>query len=66
MYVVNGIAYAGTAAQDMRVAAVKMLSDMMMLVTFASAIALFTDSLNSPLSEARTWRTSFPAGAGTQ
>ncbi len=36
MYVVNGIAYAGTAVQDMRVSAVKPLDDMMMLVTFAS------------------------------
>ena len=36
MYIVNGIAYAGTAVQDMRVSAVKPLDDMMMLVTFAS------------------------------
>lgn len=36
MYVMNGIAYAGTSAQDMRVSAVKPLDDMMMLVTFAS------------------------------
>lgn len=36
MYIVNGIAYAGTAVQDMRVASVKPLDDMMMLVTFAS------------------------------
>ena len=36
MYVMNGIAYAGTAVQDMRVSAVKPLDDMMMLVTFAS------------------------------
>lgn len=36
MYVVNGVAHAGTAVQDMRVAAVKPLDDMMMLVTFAS------------------------------
>ena len=36
MYVMNGIAYAGTAVQDMRVSSVKPLDDMMMLVTFAS------------------------------
>ena len=36
MYVMNGVAYAGTAIQDMRVSAVKPLDDMMMLVTFAS------------------------------
>lgn len=36
MYIVNGIAHAGTAVQDMRVSAVKPLDDMMMLVTFAS------------------------------
>ncbi|MBQ6373965.1 MAG: DUF2442 domain-containing protein [Clostridia bacterium] len=36
MYVMNGIAYAGTALQDMRVSAAKPLDDMMMLVTFAS------------------------------
>ena len=36
MYVMNGIAYAGTAAQDMRVSAVKPLGDMMLLLTFAS------------------------------
>ena len=36
MYIVNGIAYAGTAVQDMRATAVKPLDDMMMLVTFAS------------------------------
>lgn len=36
MYIVNGIAYAGTAVQDMRVSAVKPLEGMMMLVTFAS------------------------------
>lgn len=36
MYLVNGIAYAGTAVQDMRVCAVNPLDDMMMLVTFAS------------------------------
>ena len=36
MYVINGIAYAGTPIQDMRVTAVKPLDDMMMLVTFAS------------------------------
>lgn len=36
MYVMNGVAYAGTATQDMRVSAVKALDDMMMLVTFVS------------------------------
>ena len=36
MYIVNGVAYAGTSLQDMRVSAVKALDDMMMLVTFAS------------------------------
>ena len=36
MYVMNGVAYAGTAAQDMRVSAVKALDDMMLLLTFAS------------------------------
>ena len=36
MYIVNGIAYAGTAVQDMRVSTVKPLDGMMMLVTFAS------------------------------
>ena len=36
MYVINGIAYAGTSVQDMRVSAVKPLDDMMMLVTFVS------------------------------
>ena len=36
MYVINGIAYAGTSVQDMRVSAVKPLEGMMMLVTFAS------------------------------
>lgn len=36
MYILNGIAHAGTAVQDMRVTAVKPLNDMMMLVTFAS------------------------------
>ena len=36
MYVIDGIAYAGTQAEDMRVSAVKPLDDMMMLVTFAS------------------------------
>ena len=36
MYVINGIAYAGTSVQDMRVSAVKALDDMMLLLTFAS------------------------------
>ena len=36
MYVINGVAYAGTTVQDMRVTAVKPLDDMMMLVTFVS------------------------------
>lgn len=36
MYVMNGVAYAGTATQDMRVSAVKALDDMMLLLTFAS------------------------------
>ena len=36
MYIVNGVAYAGTAVQDVSVMAVKPLDDMMMLVTFAS------------------------------
>ena len=36
MYVMNGVAYAGTAVQDMRVSTVKPLDDWMMLVTFAS------------------------------
>ena len=36
MYVINGIAYAGTSVQDMRVSAVKPLDDMMMPVTFVS------------------------------
>ena len=36
MYVINGVAYAGTTVQDMRVTAVKPLDDMMMLVTFES------------------------------
>lgn len=36
MYVMNGVAYAGTSAQDMHVSAVKPLDDLMMLVTFAS------------------------------
>ena len=36
MYVMNGIAYAGTSVKDMRVSTVKPLDDMMMLVTFAS------------------------------
>lgn len=34
MYVINGVAYAGTAERDMRVSAVKPLDDMMLLVTF--------------------------------
>ena len=36
MYVMNGIAYAGTACEDMRVSELKILDDMMMLVTFSS------------------------------
>ena len=36
MYVLNGIAYAGTSLPDMQVTAVKPLDDMMLLVTFAS------------------------------
>jgi len=36
MYVMNGIAYAGTSVKDMRVSTMKPLDDMMMLVTFAS------------------------------
>ncbi len=36
MYIVNGIAYAGTPMQDITVKAVKPLDDMMMIVTFAS------------------------------
>ena len=36
MYIINGVAYAGTAVQDMRVTAVKPLNDMMLLVTFSS------------------------------
>lgn len=36
MYVMNGIACAGTSVKDMRVSAVKPLDDLMMLVTFAS------------------------------
>lgn len=36
MYVLNGIAYAGTSGTDRRVAAVKPLDDMMLLVTFSS------------------------------
>ncbi len=36
MYLLNGIAYAGTSLPDMQAAAVKPLDDMMLLVTFAS------------------------------
>ncbi|MBR3741590.1 MAG: DUF2442 domain-containing protein [Clostridia bacterium] len=36
MYVLNGIAYAGTNLQDMQVIAIKPLDDFVMLVTFAS------------------------------
>lgn len=36
MYIVDGVAYAGTKASDMTVLSVKPLDDMMMLVTFAS------------------------------
>lgn len=36
MYVINGIAYAGTPADDIRVRSVKPLDDMMMIVTFTS------------------------------
>lgn len=36
MYIVNGIAYAGEPVNDMKVAAVKPLDDMMMLVTFST------------------------------
>ena len=36
MYIVNGIAYAGTPSDDLRVSAVKPLDDMMMIVTFSS------------------------------
>lgn len=36
MYVLNGIAYAGTSLHDMQVADAKPLDDLMMLVTFAS------------------------------
>lgn len=36
MYIVNGIAYAGTKMQETRVQAVKPLDDMIMIITFAS------------------------------
>ena len=36
MYIENGIAYAGTPTDEIRVRSVKPLDDMMMLVTFAS------------------------------
>ena len=36
MYIVNGIAYAGTRMQEIVVQAVKPLDDMMMIVTFSS------------------------------
>lgn len=36
MYIVNGIAYAGTQMQEIAVQAIKPLDDMMMLVTFTS------------------------------
>lgn len=36
MYVIDGVAYAGTPAGQMQVKAVKPLDDMMMLVTFNS------------------------------
>ena len=36
MYIVNGIAYAGTRMQETAVQAVKPLDDMMMIVTFSS------------------------------
>ncbi len=36
MYVLNGIAYAGTNLQDKQVIAIKPLDDFVMLVTFAS------------------------------
>ena len=48
MYIVNGIAYAGTAVQDMRVSAVKPLEGMMMLVTFASGERRLYDATQLP------------------
>lgn len=36
MFISNGIAYAGTRAEEMTVRSVKPLDDMMMIVTFAS------------------------------
>ena len=39
MYVINGIAYAGTQAEDMRVSAVKPLDDMMMLPSLPVSVA---------------------------
>ena len=36
MFISNGIAYAGTRAEEMHVCSVKPLDDMMMIVTFAS------------------------------
>ena len=36
MYIVNGIAYADNDADNVEVQAIKLLGDMMMLVTFAS------------------------------
>ena len=36
MFIANGIAYAGTRAEEMQVRSVKPLDDMMMIVTFAS------------------------------
>lgn len=36
MYIVNGVAYAGNRGTDVRVAEVRPLADMMMLITFTS------------------------------
>lgn len=36
MYVVNGIAYAGTKSDDMKIIKVAVLDDMMMILTFSS------------------------------
>lgn len=36
MYILNGIAYAGTPSKEIRVRAVKALDDMMMIVTFTN------------------------------
>lgn len=47
MYIMNGIAYAGTPQQDIRVREVKPLDDMMMLVTFTSGETRLFDA--SPL-----------------